>query len=354
MNTYIIHLYFKNAFHIGAANAGIDIEATQDFIHSDTLWAAIANHWAILGKAGEISFDDFLNGFRTKQDDKTLSKDNPLFRISSAFPLTDNGRMYWLPKPLSVPMSFSNSNTEDRDHQRKEYGKKVKQEKFIPLKVFKEWINFEKNASDVGEKELKGISSAQMRPHATLDRLSMRAQLYHSGITYLDKLDERVGLYFLIQCNERTKSALEKIFEVIYDAGAFGGDRNIGLGSLAEKPFFQNATEFADLFNLENSNAYCLLSLCCPSDGEIPNAEIAVACNPVLRKGWTGSLSVGLQRKRQTVYMFSEGSVFLTKLNGCLADITPDKNITPEWNGLHDVYRYGYALSVPIKIDLND
>ncbi|NTW72851.1 MAG: hypothetical protein HGA49_11515, partial [Eubacteriaceae bacterium] len=137
---------------------------------------------------------------------------------------------------------------------------------------------------------------------------------------------------------------------------AFGGDRNIGLGSLAEKPFFTGAdkTDFFDLLSLENTNAYYLLSLCCPSDGEIPNAETAVAYNPVLRKGWTGSLSVGLQRKRQTVYMFSEGSVFLTKLKGSLADITPDKNITPEWNGLHDVYRYGYALSVPIKIDLKD
>jgi len=351
---YIVHLYFNNALRIGAANSGIGIEENQGFIHSDTLWAVIANHWAILGQAGDISFADFLNGFCTKKDDKILSKDEPLFRISSAFPLTDNGRMYWLPKPLSVPMAFSQSNTVDREHQRKEYGKKVKSEKFIPLNVFKEWLNYEKNASDVGDADRKGISSGQMRPHATIDRLSMRAQLFHSGITYFDKFTERVGLYFLIQCDETTKKALEKIFEVIYEAGAIGGNRNIGLGSLAEKPFIQEATEFADLFNTENSNAYCLLSLCYPSEGEIPNAETAVAYNPVIRKGWTGSLSVGLQRKRKTVYMFSEGSVFQTKLNGSLSDITPDKNISPEWNGLHDIYRYGYALSVPIKIDLND
>ncbi len=354
MKTYIVQLYFKNALHIGAANAGIDIEATQDFIHSDTLWAAIANHWAILGKAGDISFDDFLNGFRTKIDDEICSKEEPLFRISSAFPLTDNGRVYWLPKPLSVPMAFSKSNTDDREHQRKEYGKKVKQEKFIPLNVFKEWITFEKNVSDVGEAERKGISIGEMRPHATIDRISMQAQLFHSGITYFDKFDKRVGLYFLIQCDENTKTALEKVFEVIYETGAIGGNRNIGLGTLAEKPFFQEAIEFADLFNTENRNAHCLLSLCYPSSNEMPNAQTAVAYNPVLRKGWTGSLSVGIQRKRQTVYMFSEGSVFQTKLNGCLAVITPDDQKTPEWTGLHDVYRYGYALSVPIKIDLND
>jgi CRISPR-associated protein Csm4 len=356
MNTYIVHLYFRNALHVGAADAGIGIEATQDFIHSDTLWAAIANHWAILDNVGGISFDDFLNGFRTKQEDKTFPKDEPLFLISSAFPLTKSHdtTTYWLPKPLSVPMSFSKSNIEDSEHQRKEYGKKVKQEKFIPFKVFKEWINFEKNASDVGEAERKGISRGQMRPHVILDRLSMQAQLFHSGITYFDKFEERVGLYFLIQCDERTKTALEKIFKVIYEAGAIGGDRSIGLGALAEEPFFTESVEFAELFRTENSNAHCLLSLCYPSLSEIPSQEISVAYNPILRKGWTGSLSVGLQRKRKTIYMFSEGSIFQTKLNGCLADITPDKTITPEWNGFHDVYRYGYALSVPIKIDVND
>lgn len=354
METYIVHLYFKNALHVGAANSGIGIEATQDFIHSDTLWAAIANHWAILDKAGDIYFDDFLNGFSSKYKNGIRSVEEPLFRISSAFPLTDNDRMYWLPKPLSVPMAFSKCNVEDCEHQRKEYGKKVKQEKFIPLNVFQEWINFQKNASDVREQERKGISCGQMRPHATIDRISMQAQLFHSGITYFDKFEKRVGLYFLIQCKERTRTALEKIFEVIYDAGAIGGDRNIGLGTLAEKPVFTEATEFEDLFNTENSNAHCLLSLCCPSDAEILNVKKAVAYNLALRKGWTGSLSIGLQRKRKTVYMFSEGSVFQTELHGSLVDITPSKNITPEWNGLHDVYRYGYALSVPIKIYLND
>lgn len=355
MQTYIVQLYFKNALHIGAANAGIDIEATQDFIHSDTLWAAIANHWAILGKAGDISFQDFLNGFRTKSSNGDIQPiTEPLFRISSAFPLTDNKTRYWLPKPLSVPMAFSKSNTDDRDRQKKLYGQKVKQEKFIPLNVFKEWITFEKNASDLGEAERKGISIGEMRPHATIDRISMQAQLFHSGITYFDKFDKRVGLYFLIQCDKRTRTALEKVFEVIYETGAIGGNRNIGLGTLAENPFFQEAIEFANLFNTENSNAQCLLSLCYPSGNEIPNAQTAVAYNPVLRKGWTGSLSVGIQRKRQTVYMFSEGSVFQTKLNGCLANITPDKKMTPEWKELHDVYRYGYALSVPIKIDEQD
>lgn len=354
MKSYIVRFYFKNALHIGSANAGTDIETTQNFIHSDTLWAAIANYWAILGKVSGISFQDFIRGFCAIQGDKVHSKSNPLFRISSAFPLTENGNRFWLPKPLSIPMSFSKSNTEDSQYQREQYGKKVKLEKFIPLNVFKDWIAFKKNASDVGETKRKGVSGDQIRPHATIDRISMQAQLFHSGITYFDKFDERVGLYFIIQCDDIIKTALEIVFEVIYEAGAIGGDRSIGLGTLAERPYFEEVSDFAALFNTANSNAYCLLSLCSPSDVEIINAETVVAYNHVLRKGWTGSLSVSLQRKRQTVYMLSEGSVFQSRLNGSMVDITPDKTITPEWNGLHDVYRYGYALSVPIKIDLND
>jgi CRISPR-associated protein Csm4 len=354
METYIVHLYFNNALHIGSDISGIDIEATQDFIHSDTLWSAIANHWAVLDEVGDISFDDFLNGFRIKQGNKIFPKEKPLFRISSAFPLTDNERVYWLPKPISVPVDFSKSNIDDREYQRKEYGKKVKKEKFITLNTFKEWINFEKNASSVGSHQQKGISIGQIRSQASLDRVSMQAKLYHSGLTYFDKFQERVGLYFLLQCEESVKTALELIFKIIYEVGALGGNRNIGLGSLAEKPFFKKATEFKDLFNTENFNAHCLLSLCYLHVDEITDSEKIVAYNPILRKGWTGSLSVGLQRKRQTIYMLSEGSVIEKKLSGCLADITPDINRTPEWTGLHDVYRYGYALSVPIKIDLND
>lgn len=357
MQNYIVHLYFKNALHIGAANSGIDIEATQDFIHSDTLWAAIANHWAILGKAGGISFGEFLDGFRTKQGGTVHPKEEPLFKISSAFPLTDNDSIYWLPKPLSVPMAFSKSNTDDRDDERNAYGKEVKQKKFIPLDMFKGWINFEKNVSDIGATKQQGISSGELRPHATIDRISMQADLFHSGITYFDKLEKkRVGLYFLVQCDKKAKEALEEIFKVIYEAGSIGGNRNIGLGALAETPELKEANEFINLFTTENANAYCLLSLCCPSVCELPGLEKAVAYNTVLRKGWTGSLSIGLQRKRQTVYMFSEGSVFHKKdrereLGGCLVDVTPDKTITPEWNGFHDVYRYGYAFCVPIKID---
>jgi len=353
MQTYLVHLYFKNAAHIGAANAGIDIEATQDFIHSDTLWAAIANHWAVLGKAGDISFEDFLNGFGTKSSNGDIQPIlEPLFRISSAFPFSTS---YWLPKPLSVPPDFSASAAQEMSLGNV---KTLKRAKFLPLNTFKDWINLASIKSFVEKHESpQGISSNQLRAHATLDRISMQAQLFHSGITYFenpettDWPEKKVGLYFLLKCDPKTKVALKRIFEVIQTVGGIGGNRSIGLGALHDFNITEAQSDWEFLKSSDDGkNAYCLLSLCYPHSNEQPDKNTAIAYNPVLRKGWTGSLSVGRQSKRQTVYMFSEGSVFRTNLNGGLANITPTK----KWNDLHDVYRYGYAFSVPIKINEQD
>jgi CRISPR-associated protein Csm4 len=345
MNNYIVPLYFKNALHIGAANAAIGIEETQDFIHSDTLWAAICNHWAILGEVNGISFDMFLESFKNNK---------PLFKISSAFPLTEEGKEFWLPKPLSVPFSFSNKNS-GKANEIQEYGKTVKKSRFITLKTFKRWTEFNaNNVSDIGEKP-KGITTGAIRTHNTLDRISMVSQIFHSGITYFDSHGKgKAGLYFIFQADESTKTALEKIFEVIFETGAIGGNRSSGLGALAQKPIVIETISISAEWNILNSatdsNAVCLLSLCCPKQNE--PFQSSVAHNLVLRKGWTGSLSVGTQAKRQTVMMLSEGSVFAKELTGQLVDITPQN--TPLWNGLHNVYRYGYALSVPLKLNLED
>lgn len=347
MNTYIVPLYFKHAMHIGAANASVGIEEAQDFIHSDTLWAAICNHWAVLGEVEGVSFDKFLDSFKNGK---------PLFRISSAFPLTKSGREFWLPKPLSVPFSFSHVNP-DRDYEIQEYGKTVKKTRFITLNAFKNWVEFSaNNVSDVGEKP-RGISNGTVRPHNTLDRVSMASQIFHAGITYFESYGKnRAGLYFILKTDQSVKKALEKILEIIYEIGAIGGDRSIGLGALLEKPILLELKEVPKewdniLNNTSDTNASCLLSLCYPKEDE-PLQDATIAYNFVLRKGWTGSLSVGAQVKRQTISMFSEGSVFKKELEGKLVDITPQN--TPKWQGLHNVYRYGYAFSVPLKVNLED
>jgi CRISPR-associated protein Csm4 len=351
MNSYIVPLYFKNAMHIGSANAAMGIEETQDYIHSDTLWAAICNHWAIIGEVGGISFQTFIDSFKNGM---------PLFRISSAFPLTKDGKEFWLPKPLSVPYSFSQINS-DRNDELEKYNKTVKRTRFIKLESFKRWIEFRENNVSEFDEQRKGISSNSICQHNTLDRLTMVSKLFHSGITYFDTYSkDKAGLYFILTADETAKNALEKIFEVICDVSAIGGQRNIGLGALAEKPVCIQALELGQewsiLNSVSNANAYCLLSLYYPNENEAYKSSVAYNC--VLRKGWTGSLSVGTQVKRKTVSMFTEGSVFKNEHNennkiiGQLVDITAES--TKQWDGLHNIYRYGYAFFVPLKLNLEE
>lgn len=345
MNNYLVPLYFRNAMRIGAANAGIGIEESQDFIHSDTLWAALCNYWAILGEVEGISFDTFLDSFK---------KGKPIFKISSAFPMTEDGRTFWLPKPLSVPFSFSHSN-EDRQSEIEQYAKIVKKTRFIASDVFKRWIEFEANNASEVDKNLKGVASGEVRPHNTLDRASMASQIFHSGITYFSNSGKnRAGLYFILRADDATKRAVEKVLEVIWEVGAIGGDRGTGLGALAEKPICLEAIsqgeEWEMLNGIDNSNAFCLLSLCYSTENQL--YQSALSYQLILRKGWTGSLSVGTQVKRQTISMFSEGSIFGKEPTGQLVDVTPQN--TPKWQGLHPVYRYGYALSVPIRLHFDD
>jgi len=360
--TYIIHLYFRNALHVGTARSGAGIEASQGYIHSDTFWAALTNYWALLGSAGGITFKEFLRSFKAGNDFVGVEVNpSPLFTISSAFPFTSKGReyCYWLPKPLSVPFSLSCENSEDsRDRERLLFGKSTKKARFLSHESFSRWQSFiapvgfevEKNSYDAS-------SESEVRPQSAVDRISSKSNLFHSGISYLDANNEREGLFVLLRTSDkRVEKALDEILGVIRDAGGIGGDISSGCGELSNyyiEPVAEDDQSWAFLRGFEGANANCLLSLCLPRNPtEI--SDHLVAFDTVLRKGWTGSLTTNIQRKRKTVYMLSEGTVLTEQETGCMANVTPDNLSTPEWQGLHEVYRYGYGFSVPIRINLED
>ena len=62
------------------------------------------------------------------------------------------------------------------------------------------------------------------------------------------------------------------------------------------------------------------------------------------RGGWVSSSPSGIQRRRKSIQMFAEGSVFAVIPMGKLANVTPDGFTT------HHVYRSGIRLSLPIKV----
>jgi|GEM_PF-276439 len=369
-DTYIVRLYFRNALHIGASNPGIGIEGTDGMIiHSDTLWAALCNNWAIAGKVGNISFEDFLESFRNG---------NPLFQISSAFPLTNSGSGFWLPRPVSVPYDFSESNNNHviRKRNKLKYSKEIKKIRFISLEDFKRWMLFDKTIVEniVKGKKITEISD-DIRPHNTLNRLSCESQIYHSGTTYFEYGDksDKTGMYFLLRTTPDVKNDIENLLNIIKDTSGIGGNRGIGSGTIdkifdikeAHKinnnwDFLNNSIQIEQSKINTEKQAYCLLSLYHPntieptSSGGKDNISKAISYELILRKGWTGSLSVGRQVKRKTIRMFGEGSIFLDKPIGQLANLTPEEKETPQWKGYHKIYRYGYAFSAPIKICMRD
>lgn len=346
MKTYIAHLFFRNSLHAGSAYAGIGIENTQDYLHSDTLWAAIANHWALLGEVNGINFKSFLSSF---------VEGTPLFLLSSAFPLSNCGNRYWLPRPCSLPRRFSLVNP-DRIYYLQHYGKEIKNTCFVPLEVFKEWVRF--RDFDFAYNKNNHISNS-LRPQATLNRISMSANLFHSGITYFENsaVDDRSGLYFLIKTEDKVIPALEKVLELIYELAGFGGNIHTGLGQLAVPPLIHEIDEdWNEVINdeFEGANARCLLSLCHPTSADFESGMDVAGFVHIIRKGWTGSLTTAMQVKRKTTAMLGEGSVLRATVTGGLANVTPVTRMTPQWEGRHNVYRYGYAFTVPMQIDNND
>ena len=355
--TYIVRLYFSKSIRIGSAKSGIGIESVQDFIHSDTLWAAIANYWSLIGKAGDLTFDDFLNGFRMKTALGNESVSEPLFTMSSAFPFTLSGRkrIYWLPKPRSVPFCLSVDNAINRAEQKKKYGKIFRHARFISKDVFMKWLAFNSEfGSSIEIEEMIGISSRSLRPQAAIDRPSNKAMLYHTGLTYIEHQNKSFGLYWLFKtADKRVEQALKEVLDVIRDAGGIGGNISSGCGELYHYEISKADDSWNFLHTTSDANACCLLSLCYPLADE-RSLMNPIAADLVIRKGWTGSLVTGLRKKRQTISMIAEGSVFAKSMQGGIADVTPDPVKTPEWRGFHPVLRYGYAFTVPIKLNFKD
>ena len=146
--------------------------------------------------------------------------------------------------------------------------------------------------------------------------------------------------------------ALKKVLDVLKKTSGLGGNRNLGLGAIKNvEKIYKTKSDWAFLTEQNENNVFCNLSLYHPEILE--NIKYPILYNLILRKGWTGSLSVGKQLKRKTVYMFSEGSIFKSRPVGHLLDLTPeDKNkqkIFP-----HHVYRNGFAFTVPMKINLTE
>ncbi len=325
MKIYIYKLQFQGSTHFG--DTGIDLENVSEWLSSDTLFSALVN--AIYTTKVAYSATEFVEKF----------KDDPPFLISSLFLYYKDS--FYLPRPLSddkIAPDLKNT-----------MGKELKKIKWLNTDGFLKWIKGDLTVDDIkainlDQEKYKRAFIIERRPRVTLDRATQNSNIYHTGYVYFK---EKAGLYGVVAFKDITaKETFQTLLRILGEIG-LGGEKTYGCGMFKVELLHEVSGNFKSLFE-GDLDRYTLLSLYHPSENE--KAEITdnlLAYDLTRKKGWISSGRYALPLKRKSVGFFSEGSVLKKQLKGCLVDVTPD-SVSSEMLK-HRVYRYGYALTAPLR-----
>lgn len=334
----IVILHFRSAIHLGSDITGIGLEGTRLTAHSDTLFSCLINAYAQLHSGNLQAVDTLLSGFHGGK---------PPFRLSSAFPYVDQvtgADTFYLPKPQNDPPEFYDIH--DGQWYREKYSKLVNRTQLVELNCFQNWLMGNHIGLDaLKEQNIERDCISDIRPQHQRDRLTDATTIYHTGLVHFHG---RSGLYFLVELNDDSILDWEMFKDILTQVGlnGLGGRRSHGNGifEVTHNTISNLNHVWEDLFELPEQNGFVNLSLYYPEMTNEFHTLRPVAYQLAPRKGWCYSSVVPTQMKRQTVTMFSEGSVFCDKPKGALANVTPDQF------PIHKVYRYGIPITLPINI----
>ena len=333
----------RNPVHFG--DLGIGMEESSERAYSDTLFSAWVSSYARLfgGEAVEQLFAGF------PQAKFPLLE--PPFRLSSTF--IYHNETYYLPRPIDHPKGYPNDDLA--------FAKEYKKLNYLPLQIWQRWYQGEGfSHSDQEELELKvkqprtsgkleeaktfdyrKTFKSQRVPKVSLDRTTRASNFYHVGFV---QFQPEAGLYFLIQFSKvdpLLETELEAALNFLGEEG-IGGERSSGAGRFSAT--WHGLDElWNSVVSFKQSNFHSLISLL----WEHPFAsEYLQGASYALRErgGWIVSPVSGQQARRQTVQMFTEGSVFPQPISGMLANVTPGNFKA------HPIYRSGISLSLPIYL----
>lgn len=353
MYCQIVRLDFcSNLAHFG--ELGIGIEETSERVRSDTLFSAWISTYAKLFDVGEL-----LNKF----------EHNPqsIFRITSTFIYIQKGSRYtyYLPKPFVLPNGYPEDDLK--------FTKAYKNLKYLPLKIWHRWYQtsegftendqFElENYSDISENlDLKYSDTHKISlvPKVAVDRVTKATNFYHTGfVQFLSNPDEekQAGLYFIIKFSKSVDSKLVQKLKLALDIlgeEGLGGERSSGAGRFKANWIDEKHEEFNKYWNnilnpSEITNPYyCLISLYWQNSLPDGLLDKFTAYEIQERGGWIGSSFSGRQLRRQSLRMFTEGSVFRFPPLGELADVTPKE--FNRYSNQHKIYRSGISFSLTIN-----
>lgn len=319
----------RGSFHLGTKE-GI-LEETADYIHSDTLFSAICNSHRLL--YGNEELESILEQFKD---------DDPPFLISSAFPFVKDMLLFPLPKNVD----FGEYVEERKEFKKVEFVSRTIFERILENKDIKEDAKKEnliqrkrilltsEEKSELGDDK---IWSEREVPRVTIDRKTSASNIYHFGEVFYSN---ECGMYFLIdfkkkECEKEVKAAIR----LLGDEG-IGGDRTYGKGlfKIKEPEFDRISMDF------QPRNGFVTLSLYYPKKDEVPKLKDGYY-EFISRGGWIYSLE-GRNIRRKFTRMFIEGSVFGVP-TGLYGDLVP---VGPKEFTHHEIYRYGYAFTIPIEV----
>ncbi len=323
-------LQFTSPLHI--SSGGFGLESADAYIHSDTLFSAVA-----------AMAVDLLGESTAKAH--FLEVEAPAIALSSAFPW--RGEVCFFPKPLSLQTEWDWKEEEGMDFQKAWRSVKFLSENrlrpaledgkiFLKKEDFKD--RFAKNC--LSHEKLDEFYENVELPRVVLDRVTNAATIFHfAQVTF----EEKSGLFFLAKFkNEKAQQAFETALRALGDEG-LGGERSSGKGLFV----IESISDF-EMPEIEKPEGFLNLSLFIPKDEEIDKIDFAESWYKLLnRRGWVSRHTV----RRKTRRTLTEGSVLRTHETGYMPEGELEKMFTASQFSLHhDVYRSWLAMALPIHI----
>ena len=338
----IFKLEFQSPIHIGDRRPN-DYGATESFVRSDTMMAAIMAVQAMIGQS--------------IPDDGRIG-----YSISSLYPYTtsQSQTVYFFPKILK-PFNFSGDAVT--------FAKKLKKLEWLDLTYFEKQLNnieikeFGKDNDDLQGKFCTSFSidedflSKQVSQRVTIPRL--RNSKNDPTPFYMERLylKKGSGFFFLFSGTDQQRKEVANVLKVLGLEG-LGTDRTVGNGT-----FISSEDEIK--IEIPNESLYSTnLSLLCPAtiqewaewlnikdDWNTPNPNVAFQL--IKRGGWITSTHRNTFRKR-SVYMAQEGGIFhIPSKKGSAGNPAIDLTPEDEWvqNEIgHKIWRNGNSILLPVKI----
>ncbi|MDI6687901.1 MAG: type III-A CRISPR-associated RAMP protein Csm4 [Desulfobacterales bacterium] len=325
-------LNFTAPLHVDSQGTSF-YEKADEFVHSDTLTAAIISCWRYL-------YDDSVDELAA----------HPPFTLSSAFPYYSD--IYFFPRPLVDIFHEPEDGSESKTIKKIKWlsqplfeqvlsGTLIDWNKERP-ELFAETFALLRDEAECLEEKSKSfrLMTVLERPRIAVNRIKDSAEegsLFYFAEHYFR---EEAGLFFLAEFkNGTTRKKLDAVLQLLGDQG-IGADRSVGKGTFI--------VEVDDLLELELPNdpeLWITLSLYNPDRGEVKNGLLnEAAYDLTTRGGWISGTSL----KKPPIKMFTEGSVFKQKPEGRTVGLFSEQ----QWKLLglkNPILRHGRAFCLPMK-----